>query len=142
MRADERAPALYRVLHAVVPPIVNMFYRPWTEGVEHIPERGPAILASNHLSFLDSVFLPAACERPIYFLGKSDYFKGSRRWFFESVGVMPVNREGGDAGEASLRRGQEILDHGTSGFADNTISHRDACAIYAQWNTSPSDFPA
>ena len=112
MRADERAPALYRVLHAIVPPIVNMLYRPWTEGVEHIPERGPAILASNHLSFLDSVFLPSACDRPIYFLGKSDYFVGWRRWFFESCGVMPVYREGGDAGEASLRRGQEILERG------------------------------
>jgi 1-acyl-sn-glycerol-3-phosphate acyltransferase len=112
VRADERAPTLYRLLHAVVPPIVNMLYRPWTEGLDHIPERGSAILASNHLSFLDSVFLPAACERPIYFLGKSDYFADRRRWFFESVGVMPVYREGGDAGEASLRRGEEILNTG------------------------------
>ena len=112
MPAEERAPALYRVLHAVVQFFVNMLYRPWTEGMEHIPEHGPAILASNHLSFLDTVILPCSCRRPIFFLGKSDYFAGPQRWFFESVGVLPVYREGGDAGEASLRRGQEALERG------------------------------
>jgi 1-acyl-sn-glycerol-3-phosphate acyltransferase len=109
---QDRPPALYRLLHAVLPPMLNAVYRPWTEGMEHIPSSGPAILASNHLSFLDSVFLPAAVERPIYFLGKSDYFSGWQRLFFENVGVMPVARQGGDAGEASLRKGQEILSEG------------------------------
>ncbi len=103
---------LYRILHAVLPPVLNALYRPWTEGMENIPSSGPAILASNHLSFLDSIFFPAVCDRPIYFLGKSDYFEGWRRHFFEGVGVMPVQRQGGDAGEASLRKGQEILDKG------------------------------
>jgi 1-acyl-sn-glycerol-3-phosphate acyltransferase len=112
VETGERAPLLYRVLHAVLPPVLNALYRPWTEGMENLPESGPAILASNHLSFLDSIFLPAVCERPIYFLGKSDYFSGWRRYFFEGVGVMPVQRQGGDAGEASLRKGQEILETG------------------------------
>jgi len=112
VRADERAPLLYRTLHALVRPLIVALYRPWVEGAEHIPERGPAILASNHLSFLDSVFLPAVLDRPVYFLGKSDYFVGWRRLFFENVGVMPVAREGGDAGEASLRRGQQVLEAG------------------------------
>ena len=103
---------LYRALHTLVVPLINALYRPVVEGAEHIPDRGPAILASNHLSFLDSIFLPAAIDRPIFFLGKSDYFSGWRRHFFENVGVMPVNREGGDAGEASLRRGAEILESG------------------------------
>ena len=109
---SERAPGLYRFLHGVIPPVLNAFYRPWMEGAEHIPAGGPAILASNHLSFLDSIFLPAMISRPVFFLGKSDYFKGWKRWFFEGVGVMPVHREGGDAGEASLRKGQEILQAG------------------------------
>lgn len=108
----EQAPALYRVLHGVIPPVINALYRPRLEGMEHIPTSGPAILASNHLSFLDSIFLPAAVDRPVFFLGKSDYFKGWKRWFFEGVGVMPVHRQGGDAGEASLRKGQEILEQG------------------------------
>ena len=103
---------LYRAIHATLPPFINALYRPWIEGMDHIPATGPAILASNHLSFLDSIFLPASIERPIYFLGKSDYFSGWKRYFFENVGVMPVERGGGDAGEASLRKGQQILEAG------------------------------
>jgi 1-acyl-sn-glycerol-3-phosphate acyltransferase len=105
----ERTPMLYRTLKVILPPIINALWRPWAEGLENVPERGPAILASNHLSFLDSIFFPAAVERPVYFLGKSDYFSGWKRYFFENVGVMPVYRQGGDAGEASLRKGAEIL---------------------------------
>ena len=108
----DRTPVLYRTLHTVLVPLVNALYRPEVSGVEHVPAEGPAILASNHLSFLDSVFLPAALDRPVFFLGKSDYFLGWRRHFFENVGVMPVDRGGGDAGEASLRRGDEILQSG------------------------------
>jgi 1-acyl-sn-glycerol-3-phosphate acyltransferase len=112
VRDGERAPALYRFIHTVLPPVLNAVYRPWTEGMEHVPTKGPAILASNHLSFLDHFFLPAYVDRPIFFLGKSDYFSGWRKFFFEGVGVMPVARQGGDAGEASLRKGQEILEQG------------------------------
>ncbi len=108
----ERAPLLYRMIHTALPPVISAVYRPWTEGLEHIPKRGPAILASNHLSFLDHFFLPAYVQRPIFFLGKSDYFSGWKRHFFEGVGVMPVARQGGDAGETSLAKGQEILDSG------------------------------
>lgn len=112
MASADRAPVLYRILHTILPPMLNAVWRPWTEGLEHIPSTGPAILASNHLSFLDSIFLPATVDRAVYFLGKSDYFSGWQRLFFENVGVMPVYRQGGDAGEASLRRGQEILERG------------------------------
>ncbi|MGI9018398.1 MAG: lysophospholipid acyltransferase family protein [Euzebya sp.] len=112
MATPERMPLMYRAIHAFLPPILTAVYRPWVEGVEHIPADGPAILASNHLSFLDHFFLPAYVERPIFFLGKSDYFSGWQKYFFENVGVMPIDREGGDAGEASLRKGQEILDQG------------------------------
>lgn len=112
MRSGEPAPRLYRVLHATVPLMLNAVWRPWTEGLEHVPDDGPAILASNHLSFIDSIFLPAMIERPVYFLGKSDYFTGWQRHFFEGVGVMPVYRQGGDAAEASLRMGEAILEGG------------------------------
>ncbi|MPZ88355.1 MAG: 1-acyl-sn-glycerol-3-phosphate acyltransferase [Nitriliruptorales bacterium] len=105
-------PVLYRVLHGAMAPVLSALWRPWTEGMERIPKTGPAILASNHLSFADHFFLPAYVDRPIFFLGKSDYFEGWKRLFFEGVGVMPVYRQGGDAGEASLRKGQEILEAG------------------------------
>jgi len=112
MRSGESAPRLYRVLHATIPPVLTALWRPWTEGLEHVPTRGPAILASNHLSFMDSVFLPAMIDRPVYFLGKSDYFTGWQRHVFEGLGVMPVYRQGGDAAEASLRMGEVVLEAG------------------------------
>lgn len=112
MRPGEPAPRLYRALHALLPPMINAVWRPWVDGLAHVPEAGPAILASNHLSFSDSIFLPAALERPVYFLGKSDYFSGWQRFFFEGVGVVPVHRQGGDAAEASLRKGAAILEGG------------------------------
>ncbi len=112
MRTEDRTPALYRATHTVVRPVLSALWRPWTEGLEHVPRRGPAILAANHLSFLDSFFLPAALDRPVFYLGKSDYFSGWQRHFFEGVGVMPVARQGGDAGEASLRKGEEVLNSG------------------------------
>lgn len=112
MSSKERMPLLYRIIHTVLPPILTAVYRPWVEGAEHIPTSGPAILASNHLSFLDHFFLPAYIERPIFFLGKRDYFSGWQRYFFENVGVMPIDRSGGDAAEASLRKGLEILQEG------------------------------
>jgi 1-acyl-sn-glycerol-3-phosphate acyltransferase len=105
-------PVLYRVLHTALRPVLNALWRPYGEGLEHIPDTGPAILASNHLSVADHFFLPIHVDRPIFFLGKSDYFQGWKRLFFEGVGVMPVNRQGGDAGEASLRKGQQILEAG------------------------------
>ena len=112
MRADQKAPPLYRALHTMLPPILNALWRPWIEGMENIPDNGAAIIATNHLSFLDSIFVPALVPRPVYYLGKSDYFSGWQRYFFEGVGVMPVNRGGGDASEASLRKGEEVLRSG------------------------------
>lgn len=108
----EQAPTMYRVLHTALRPLVKLLWRPDVQGLEHVPSSGPAILAPNHQSFLDSIFLPAVLDRPVFFLGKSDYFTGWQRYFFENVGVMPVYREGGDAGEASLRKGQQILESG------------------------------
>jgi 1-acyl-sn-glycerol-3-phosphate acyltransferase len=112
MGLREGAPPLYRALHTVLRPVINAVWHPRVEGVEHVPARGPAILASNHLSFADHFFMPMALDRPVFFLGKSDYFQGWKRYFFENAGVMPVDRQGGDAGEASLRKGQEILASG------------------------------
>ena len=67
----------YWVLKTVVlGPILRLLFRPWVEGAKHIPETGPAIFASNHLSFSDSIFLPLLVPRRMTFLAKSDYFTG------------------------------------------------------------------
>ncbi len=106
----------YWVLKRIIlGPIVRVLFRPWVEGEEHIPESGPAIFASNHLSFSDSIFLPLMVPRRMTFLAKSDYFTGEgikgrlTKWFFKSAGQLPVDRSGGRASEAALRSGLKVL---------------------------------
>ena len=97
--------------YVVIGPILRLFFRPWVEGMENIPVEGPAILASNHLSFSDSFFLPLMVPRRITFLAKADYFtgRGLKGWFsrafFTSIGQVPIDRSGGRAsGSASTPR--------------------------------------
>ena len=94
-------------------PLLHVAYRTRVRGLENIPETGPVILASNHLSFVDSLFIPLMCPRPVVFLGKADYFEKKRTaWFFRSVNVIPVRREGGSAGEAAIITGIRALREG------------------------------
>lgn len=105
--------------HVVIGPWLRVLFRPWVEGLEHVPAKGPAILASNHLSFSDSFFLPLVVARPITFLAKSDYFTGRgvkglfTKAFFAGVGQVPVDRSGGRASEAALNTGLRILGEGS-----------------------------
>jgi 1-acyl-sn-glycerol-3-phosphate acyltransferase len=94
-------------------------FRPWVEGLENIPEEGPAILASNHLSFSDSFFLPAVLDRKVTFIAKAEYFtspglKGKlTAAFFKGVGQLPVDRSGArGAGEAAIKSGIKVLEAG------------------------------
>lgn len=99
-------------------PILKTVFRPWVTGVENIPRTGGVILASNHLSFIDSVFLPLVMDRRIYFLAKSDYFTGRgikgfiTKAFFNGTGMLPIDRSGGKASEASLNTGLRVLAQG------------------------------
>ncbi|MEY4989825.1 MAG: hypothetical protein RIS08_51 [Actinomycetota bacterium] len=83
-----------------------------------MPKSGAAILASNHLSFSDSIFLPLKVSRPVTFLAKSDYFTGKGikgavvRWFFKATGQLPIDRSGGKASEDSLNTGLGVLERG------------------------------
>jgi 1-acyl-sn-glycerol-3-phosphate acyltransferase len=102
----------------VVGPIIMTAFRPWVRGIENVPKDGAVILASNHLSFVDSVFLPLVLDRRVVFLAKSDYFtgKGLRGWltklFFVGTGQLPIDRSGGKASEASLNTGLRVLADG------------------------------
>lgn len=99
-------------------PILKALFRPWVRGMENIPSTGPVILASNHLSFSDSIFLPLQSRRPVVFLAKSEYFTGRglkgalTRWFFKATGQLPIDRSGGKASEASLNTGLRVLAQG------------------------------
>ncbi len=102
----------------VLGPLLKVLFRPWVRGAERIPSDGAAILASNHLSFSDSIFLPLMLRRPVVFLAKSEYFTGKgikgtlSRWFFKSTGQLPIDRSGGKASEAALNTGLQVLSQG------------------------------
>jgi 1-acyl-sn-glycerol-3-phosphate acyltransferase len=115
----------------ILGPLLRLVYRPWAEGLEHIPAQGAAIVASNHLSFSDSLFMPLVASRRVTFLAKSDYFTGSgikgwlTRVFFRGVGQVPVDRSGGKASEAAIRAGLKVLRRG------------DLLGIYPEGTRSP-----
>jgi 1-acyl-sn-glycerol-3-phosphate acyltransferase len=110
---------LYWVLKRVVlGPVLLMTFRPKITGKKHLPKQGAAILASNHMSFSDSIFLPLAVPRRITFLAKSEYFtgRGIKGWlmkkFFEGAGQVPIDRSGGRASEAAVNTAIGILKSG------------------------------
>jgi 1-acyl-sn-glycerol-3-phosphate acyltransferase len=109
---------LYDVMHRVVPPLARAVWRPTVEGLGHVPATGPVILASNHLSFVDSVVIPCVVPRKVVFLAKSDYFTGTgakgtaQRIWFEGLGMLPVDRNDTRAALASLDTALEVLSRG------------------------------
>ncbi len=110
---------LYGTMKMSVGAGLKVAFRPWVEGREHVPSEGPAILASNHLSFSDSFFLPAVLDRKVTFIAKAEYFttpgvKGRlTAAFFKGVGQLPVDRSGArGAGEAAIASGIQVLEGG------------------------------
>jgi 1-acyl-sn-glycerol-3-phosphate acyltransferase len=102
----------------VIGPLLTTVFRPWVVGLENIPRSGPVIIVCNHLSFVDSIFLPLTVDRQMAFLAKSDYFTGRGvkgfivRLFMTSAGQLPIDRSGGKASEASLNSGLHVLAEG------------------------------
>ncbi|WP_210481680.1 1-acyl-sn-glycerol-3-phosphate acyltransferase [Naasia sp. SYSU D00948] len=110
---------IYWVLkHLFVGPFLHRVFRPWVTGKENVPKKGAAILASNHLSFIDSVILPVELDRRVSFLAKAEYFtgKGLKGWavrtFMLATGQLPIDRSGGKASEAALNTGLAVLRRG------------------------------
>jgi len=108
----------YWVVKAILAPILRLLFRPWAEGTQYVPRTGPAIIASNHLSFSDHFFAPLPLPRKVVFLAKSEYFTGRgikglfSRAFIGGVGGIPVDRSGGEAGERALGTGLRVLASG------------------------------
>jgi 1-acyl-sn-glycerol-3-phosphate acyltransferase len=96
-------------------PLLRLIWRPWIEGRENIPDDRPAILASNHLSFCDSFFMPLMAPRKVTFLAKAEYFttpgvKGLfSRLFFSTLGQVPIDRSDRDAARAALNTAVRVL---------------------------------
>ncbi len=109
---------LYGVLHNVVPPLAKLIWRPTVRGVENVPATGGVILASNHLSFADSMVIPVVAPRKVVFLAKSDYFTGTGikgnaiRMWFEGLGMLPIDRDDPQAAINSLGTALDVLARG------------------------------
>ncbi len=96
-----------------------LLFRPKVTGLRHVPTSGPVIIASNHLSFSDSIFMPLVVPRKVTFLAKSEYFtspglKGFiKKLTFIALGQVPVDRSGGKRSEAALLTGLRVLNEGS-----------------------------
>jgi 1-acyl-sn-glycerol-3-phosphate acyltransferase len=103
----------YWVLKAIMTPVLRVIFRVRSEGIHHVPRNGAVILASNHQSFIDSVFLPLVVPRRVTFVAKAEYFESRRTaWFFRAVGMIPLKRSGGTASARALAAASEVLESG------------------------------
>lgn len=114
----DRVGAAYILGRLLLLPTTRVLFRPRIEGRENVPLTGPVILASNHLSFIDSIAIPVASPRVVRFLAKSDYFDGPglkgrlSSTFFTAVGARPVRRGAGQAALEALEQQKAFLDDG------------------------------
>ncbi|WP_233525771.1 lysophospholipid acyltransferase family protein [Actinomadura spongiicola] len=121
----------YTFMTRVVRPILWLLFRPRVIGGEHVPHYGPLIVASNHLSFIDSFIIPLAVPRPVTYIAKAAYFEGSGfkrgfvRWFLTNLGHVPVRRGARRAAMGALEQGAEVL------------QNAGAFAIYPEGSRSP-----
>jgi 1-acyl-sn-glycerol-3-phosphate acyltransferase len=121
----------YTFMSRVVAPILRLLFRPRVEGLENVPRYGPLIVASNHLSFIDSFIIPLSVPRPVTYVAKASYFEGKGikgrfvRWFMTNLGHVPINRGAGRGAMAALEQGRDVLDNG------------GAFAIYPEGTRSP-----
>jgi 1-acyl-sn-glycerol-3-phosphate acyltransferase len=112
-------------------PILKLVFRPQVSGAENVPAEGPAILASNHLSYVDWMFMPLTLPRRVTFVAKAEYFNtpGVKGWFqkkfFSGAGQVPIDRSGASAAEGALSAAKRILtDGGLFGiYPEGTRSH-------------------
>lgn len=105
----------YRLSRVVIGPVLHMMGRPKIVGLENIPPEGPAILASNHLSVIDSMYLPLMIGRPVVFPAKAEYFAArgplGRLWaaYLRSTNQLQMDREGARAAQATLEAAVDLL---------------------------------
>jgi 1-acyl-sn-glycerol-3-phosphate acyltransferase len=110
---------LYWLLkYVILGPWLRLIFRPYVEGRDNVPDEGAAIIASNHLSFSDSIFMPLMVKRKVTFVAKAEYFTGKgikgfvSRMFFVGTGTIPVDRAGGRAAQAAIDTGLRVLSEG------------------------------
>ena len=102
-----------RVSFGLMRPLLHRLWDFTIEGVEHVPTDGPALITPNHLSFCDSVFVPAALPRRVWAIGKGEYMDDWKtKHLFPALGMIPVDRSGGEAAQVALDTAARVLDGG------------------------------
>ena len=112
-------------------PILRIVFRPQVEGMHNVPDSGPGILASNHLSYADWLFMPLTLNRRVTFVAKAEYFTtpGIKGWFqrlfFSGAGQVPIDRSGADAAAGALMSAKRVLGQGDlfGIYPEGTRSH-------------------
>jgi 1-acyl-sn-glycerol-3-phosphate acyltransferase len=103
----------YRAIKAALGGVMNRAYRITVEGLHNVPMAGPGIIAANHISFLDSFFIPLVIPRRVTYLAKAEYWDSWKtRWFFDLVGQIPVRRQDSAKAQAALEAGRQVLGRG------------------------------
>src|SRR4051794_33442966 len=129
---EEKRRVFYFLARFVIRPLFWLLFRPHVTGREHVPLSGPVILASNHLSFMDSIAIPTVAPRKVSYLAKAEYFTGSgiSGWFsrqlFSALAALPVERETHRAAQAALDTALAVLkDGGAFGIYPEGTRSRD-----------------
>jgi 1-acyl-sn-glycerol-3-phosphate acyltransferase len=112
-------------------PLLRLVFRPESEGLENVPTEGPAIIASNHLSYADWLFMPLTLNRKVTFVAKAEYFTtpGFKGWlqkhFFSGAGQVPIDRSGADAAAGAMISAERVLANGDlfGIYPEGTRSH-------------------
>jgi 1-acyl-sn-glycerol-3-phosphate acyltransferase len=104
---------LYRFLQLTLDPYLRFMYRFQVEGAENFPKEGGVIVVGNHVSFMDSFWIPMCTPRRVIFLAKSEYFESWKiAWFFKALGMIPLKRGVRHKADAALQAGVECLEAG------------------------------
>jgi len=105
--------ALYSFGKLVLTPVLRTAWRPKVTGLDNVPETGPVIIASNHLSVVDSILIPIVTNRPVFFLAKDEYFKNPlTKVIMTGLNQIPVDRSGGRASLMALDAALPVLADG------------------------------
>jgi glycerol-3-phosphate dehydrogenase (NAD(P)+) len=104
-------PVVYWIVRVTFQPFFRLYFRMQRIGLEHVPSRGPVIVAANHRSFLDPFVIACMARRPMYYVAKKELFaRRWQAWFLNSLGAFPVDRGHGDAD--TINTAKQILDRG------------------------------
>lgn len=103
----------YRLIKVVLGGLMNRMYNVRVEGLDNVPVTGNGIVAANHISFLDSLFIPLVIPRRVTYLAKAEYWESWKtRWFFDLVGQIPVKRQDSVKAQEALDAGLRVLGRG------------------------------